>query len=215
MVQLSAPWLITCLLACVHLQCLSLSFQLKPWRRARGIQRIGASFKTKSRTGVSVSGRRETLLKSFDVSEFDDSYYDDDGDDDNNGEANAAAGLKSDVDGGRLDMDPRFPPYHTSLGETVPLDEDMIQRLLSACREEIGTLFGYTAENRAVGITGSIDLVDIEGPVLTVKLQGRFWHQRPTVLERVKVYLQQRCPEVVDVIVGDPYELTDEANNAA
>jgi hypothetical protein len=46
-------------------------------------------------------------------------------------------------------------------------------------------------------------------------LRGRFWHQRPTVLARVGAYIKGRIPEVVDVVIEDPYQLTDEANDAA
>ncbi len=108
-----------------------------------------------------------------------------------------------------------YPPIITELGETVPLTDENIEGLLSAVRVEIGTLFGYTQENRDVGITGAVDFVELDGPIVVLKLTGRFWHQRPTVLERVSSYIIQRCPEIVDVTVQDPYELTDEANNAA
>jgi len=84
--------------------------------------------------------------------------------------------------------------------------------VLSACREELGTLFGYTAENRGVGITGGCDFAYLEGPMVYVSLKGRFWHERTTVLERVSNYLQQRIPEIVSVDVDDPWQLTDEAN---
>lgn len=50
---------------------------------------------------------------------------------------------------------------------------------------------------------------------MVLHLKGRFWHQRPTVLQRVGAYLMGRIPEIVDVIVEDDYELTDEANDAA
>ena len=106
----------------------------------------------------------------------------------------------------------RFPPYNCAAGETVTYDEESIQGILSACRIDIPTLFGYTDDNLAVGITGSVDLVELDGPVVVLTLGGRFWHQRPTVLMRVKAYLQERCPEIVDVVVGDEWELTDEAN---
>lgn len=51
--------------------------------------------------------------------------------------------------------------------------------------------------------------------IVVLHLKGRFWHQRPTVLQRVGAYLMGRIPEIVDVIVEDEYELTDEANDAA
>ena len=50
---------------------------------------------------------------------------------------------------------------------------------------------------------------------VVLHLKGRFWHQRPTVLQRVGAYLTGRIPEIVDVVVEDEYELTDEANDAA
>lgn len=34
----------------------------------------------------------------------------------------------------------------------------------------------------------------------------------PTVLDRVTNYLQARIPEIVEVTVEDPYQLTQEAN---
>jgi hypothetical protein len=77
------------------------------------------------------------------------------------------------------------------------------------------TMFGYQAENRGVGITGGVDFVELDGPTVVLHLKGRFWHQRPTVLKRVGAYLMARIPEIVDVIVADEYELTDEANNDA
>jgi hypothetical protein len=76
-------------------------------------------------------------------------------------------------------------------------------------------MFGYQAENRGVGITGGVDFVELDGPTVILHLKGRFWHQRPTVLARVRAYLMGRIPEIVDVIVEDEYELSDEANNAA
>lgn len=100
-------------------------------------------------------------------------------------------------------------------GSVLPLTEENVQGVLQACREEIGTMFGYSAENRGVGITGGVDFVDFDGPSVIVTLKGRFWHQRTTVLERVEKYIQGRIPEVVEVIVEDPWELTDEANDAA
>jgi hypothetical protein len=98
-------------------------------------------------------------------------------------------------------------------GSMLELSEETVLGVLAACREELGTLFGYTAENRGVGITGGVDYVDMEGPTVVLSLKGRFWHQRSTVLERVANYLQQRIPEIVDVAVEDQWQLTDEAND--
>lgn len=100
-------------------------------------------------------------------------------------------------------------------GTQLEMDEETVMRVLNACREEIGTVFGYTAENRGVGITGGVDYVELDGPVVVLRLKGRFWHERTTVLARVANYLQQRIPEIIDVIVEDEWQLTTEANDKA
>ena len=107
--------------------------------------------------------------------------------------------------------DPIFVPAGTQLD----LDEETVLGVLNACREEIGTVFGYSAENRGVGITGGVDFVEMDGPTVVLRLKGRFWHQRYTVLDRVSLYLQQRIPEIIDVVIDDEYQLTDEANEKA
>lgn len=103
-------------------------------------------------------------------------------------------------------------PIFVPTGSQLELDEGTVLGVLSACREEIGTLFGYTAENRGVGITGGVDFVEMDGPVVVLRLKGRFWHQRTTVLDRVSNYLQTRIPEIIEVTVEDEWQLTDEAN---
>jgi hypothetical protein len=45
-----------------------------------------------------------------------------------------------------------------------------------------------------------------------LRLKGRFWHERKTVLARVGSYLKGRIPEIVDVVIEDEWQLTDEAN---
>ena len=124
-------------------------------------------------------------------------------------EAKAQVGASLDpptIEGG--DAEPMFVPA----GSQLELSEENVLGILSACREEIGTLFGYTAENRGVGITGGVDFVELDGPSVVVRLKGRFWHQRTTVLDRVANYLQHRIPEIIDVTVEDEWQLTDEAN---
>ena len=115
-----------------------------------------------------------------------------------------------DLDGASPDniIEPLFVPP----GSQLELDELTVVRVLQACRDEIGTMFGYAVDNRAVGITGGVDYVGLDGPSVIIRLKGRFWHQRTTVLERVANYLQQRIPEIIDVSVEDEWQLTDEAN---
>ena len=54
-------------------------------------------------------------------------------------------------------------------GSQLELSEDIVLGVLSACRSELGTLFGYTEENRGVGITGGVDYVDMDGPTVVVR----------------------------------------------
>ena len=39
-------------------------------------------------------------------------------------------------------------------------------------RRELGTVFGYDAKSRDVGISGAMDLVEVDGPTIVVKLTG-------------------------------------------
>lgn len=108
--------------------------------------------------------------------------------------------------------DPPTDAIMVPAGSQLEMSEETVLGVLQAAREELGTLFGYSAENRGVGITGGVDFVETDGPTVVIRLKGRFWHQRTTVLNRISNYLQQRIPEIVDVDVEDPYQLTDEAN---
>jgi hypothetical protein len=107
----------------------------------------------------------------------------------------------------------RNSQFYFVSGSQLELSEDTVLGVLAACRNELGTLFGYSAENRGVGITGGVDYVDLDGPSVIVRLKGRFWHTRQSVLDRVANYLQQRIPEIVDVQIEDPWQLTNEAND--
>ena len=40
----------------------------------------------------------------------------------------------------------------------------------------------------------------MDGPTVVVELEGRFWHEETTVVERVKNFVTGMCPEVVDVV---------------
>eukprot|EP00966_Prymnesium_polylepis_P008896 205320-Prymnesium_polylepis.1 len=75
--------------------------------------------------------------------------------------------------------------------------------------QELGTLFGTNAESRSVGITGLVSFVELDGPILVIALEGRFWHQRSVVVERVSKYVMDRIPECVDVEIVDVAQLDD------
>ena len=170
-----------------------------------------------------VSQKTTTVLYGSDWSGFD--YLDDDEDDilfdrreyakeEDDQEVKAQVGASLDapsIDDDSVNYEPLFVPA----GSQLELDEETVFRVLQACRQEIGTLFGYTAENRGVGITGGVDYVELDGPAVVLTLKGRFWHERTTVLSRVSNYLQQRIPEIIDVTVEDEWQLSQEANEVA
>lgn len=185
--------------------------------------RNSLGFSLTSRICSGLETRQTTALYGSDWSGFD--YLDDDDDDDvlidrreyakeeDDQEVKAQVGSSMDppsIDDASVGYEPLFVPA----GSQLEMDEDTVLSVLQACREEIGTLFGYTAENRGVGITGGVDYVELDGPVVVLSLKGRFWHERTTVLSRVSNYLQQRIPEIIDVTVEDEWQLTNEANEA-
>jgi hypothetical protein len=102
--------------------------------------------------------RSDSRLFSSDWSSF--SALDDDEDldidkreyavEDDSQEAKAQVGAALEPPTIENDAEPIFVP----IGSQLELDEPTVLGVLSACREEIGTMFGYTAENRGVGITG-------------------------------------------------------------
>ena len=188
---------------------------------------------TTTRTTGITSARSPTLLSMSEWSSFQDLDDDDDllysntNDDDlpptgkmtqaGYADENDPQELKAEI-GSKLpipEIDWHGDPIFLPVGSALPLSEENVQGVLQACRQDIGTMFGYSAENRGVGITGGVDFVDFDGPTVILRIHGRFWHQRPTVLQRVGKYLQGRIPEIVDWTVEDEYELTDEANNNA
>ncbi len=46
---------------------------------------------------------------------------------------------------------------------------------------------------------GELELIELDGPTMVIALKGRFWHATDTVMLRVKSYVCNRIPEIVDV----------------
>ena len=76
------------------------------------------------------------------------------------------------------------------------LSEDTVLELLEVFVDsDYGkTMFGRHEKCRAVGITGEIELCDIEGPDVILQLDGKFWHRRETVLGRAAMWLAACMP---------------------
>ncbi|EOA28023.1 hypothetical protein CARUB_v10024199mg [Capsella rubella] len=91
-----------------------------------------------------------------------------------------------------------------------PLDltEDNIHLVLSEARIELAQLF-----DSSVGITGQVELVELDGPFVTISLRGKFWHTRAMVLARIGNYMKQRIPEILEVEIEDEKQLDDSPAN--
>jgi len=95
--------------------------------------------------------------------------------------------------------------------ESIHLDEDhVITCLEEFVMSDYGTsMFGCHDRASQIGITGSIQFVELCGPEVTLTLEGEFWHKRSFVLGRAAVWLNARIPEITDVIVNDMEDLND------
>ena len=93
--------------------------------------------------------------------------------------------------------------------EEMYLCDENVEKVLEGAREDMAAVFGYAADSQKVGITGTVELVEIEGPVVIIRLGGRFWHKRSDVVQRVANYLIERIPEICDVEVEDAAQLDD------
>jgi hypothetical protein len=94
-------------------------------------------------------------------------------------------------------------------GEELVLCDENVEKVLEGAREDMAAVFGYTTDSRKVGITGTVELVEIEGPIVIIRLGGRFWHKRSDVVQRLANYLQERIPEICDVEVESADQLDD------
>ena len=56
---------------------------------------------------------------------------------------------------------------------------------------------------------GTVQLAELDGPFVRLRLQGRFWHKRADVLARVAAYLRRRIPDIMEVEIEDEAQLDD------
>ncbi|XP_047173741.1 uncharacterized protein LOC124841506 [Vigna umbellata] len=97
-------------------------------------------------------------------------------------------------------------PLSAALPVPPPLDltEDNVRQALEDARQELGQIF-----DTSVGMTGVVELADLDGPFVKLSLRGRFWHKRSTVIARIANYLKQRIPEILEVDIEDEKQLDD------
>lgn len=97
-----------------------------------------------------------------------------------------------------------FPIKMSALNESpMELCEENAILVIEEVKAELGTIFGYDQGSRNVGITGAIELVEVDGPSIVVSLSGRFWHATDTVMLRVESFIKQRIPEVISVTLDE------------
>jgi len=97
------------------------------------------------------------------------------------------------------------------LDDPLELCEENAKLVIDEVRHELGTIFGYNSGSQEVGITGTIELVEVDGPTIRVALGGRFWHATDTVMMRVSSYVMNRIPEVIDVTLDmDQSDIQDD-----
>jgi hypothetical protein len=91
------------------------------------------------------------------------------------------------------------------------LDEGNVQHCLQLFIDsDYGQqMFGCHKRASDIGITGTLDFVELAGPEVTLSLKGKFWHRRETVLGRAAMWLHACMPEIVQVNVSDMEELKD------
>ncbi|KAJ8904508.1 hypothetical protein NDN08_001026 [Rhodosorus marinus] len=58
-------------------------------------------------------------------------------------------------------------------------------------------------------VNRDVSLAELDGVTVVLRLTGRFWHKKSDVLARVSLYLQNRIPEVCDVVIEDESQLDD------
>ncbi|KAG6580734.1 hypothetical protein SDJN02_19352 [Cucurbita argyrosperma subsp. argyrosperma] len=101
---------------------------------------------------------------------------------------------------------PKLVVSATAVPDNRPLDltEDNVRQALGDARAELAQIF-----DASVGITGVVELAELDGPFVKISLKGRFWHKRSTVVARVGNYLKQRIPEILEVEIEDESQLDD------
>ena len=95
--------------------------------------------------------------------------------------------------------------------DSLDLNEENVQQVIDEVIDSnFGqSMFGCNERASSIGITGNVELIELSGPEVILKLDGEFWHTRSFVLGKLALYLNARIPEIVEVNVEDSSELLD------
>ncbi len=86
----------------------------------------------------------------------------------------------------------------------LELTEESLIEALEDAREDLSQLF-----DPSVGITGVVELAELDGPFVKLRLSGKFWHKRDMVVLRIGTYLKERVNDIQEVEIEDPAQLND------
>ncbi|CAM0951939.1 unnamed protein product [Alopecurus aequalis] len=92
----------------------------------------------------------------------------------------------------------------STITASLDLTEDNVRQAIEDAKAELAQLF-----DSSVGMTGQVDLAELDGPFVKLRLKGKFWHTRATVVARIGNYLKNRIPEILDVEIEDESQLDD------
>ncbi len=102
-----------------------------------------------------------------------------------------------------------MPEFRAAL-EPLTLSEAAVEQALQEVVVKLGSVFGNSEENRSVGITGEVSLAFLDGPIVVLRLNGRFWHKRSDVVRSPKDLIRDRMRTCVleMILTGKSIERT-------
>ncbi|EAZ45145.1 hypothetical protein OsJ_29783 [Oryza sativa Japonica Group] len=89
----------------------------------------------------------------------------------------------------------RRPRRAAAIAASLDLNEDNVRLAID--------------EAKAEASLRQVDLAELDGPFVKLRLKGKFWHTRATVLARIGNYLKNRIPEILEVEIEDEKQLDD------
>ena len=99
----------------------------------------------------------------------------------------------------------------SALRMMAPMDltEENVMLALDDFQSRALSMFGRHEQCQRVGITGEVAYHDLDGPIVLLRLSGRFWHRRETVVRNARAFLMAAIPELSDVELADPDDELD------
>ncbi|EMS52247.1 hypothetical protein TRIUR3_09460 [Triticum urartu] len=87
--------------------------------------------------------------------------------------------------------------------------EHKLRRVVGYVTEETPEVLQGWFWSKVGCASGQVDLAELDGPFVKLRLKGKFWHTRATVVARIGNYLKNRIPEILEVEIEDEDQLDD------